>query len=326
MCSVVAAAQGPPHAMGVVPPCQVGDLLVPDGAETVWRLPQMQEPLTTSEVGFPLHAEARFAVHLPRGIIGGCSRFDLRVALHRHGGGLVEILRLARAVGGDSGALHYPGAVALSRAVLLGNPSSMCVRGSSLRPTPEGRKDCGSDCGAGPRTRTVAVRGRPASDDRVELDHAMSCRGLLVGPEEVSDFFQPGVGVLFGRNPSALPAVLAAVVTEKVDARCDGRDTGCFRREPQAAFLEQPFHPRRDFLVQHLVRAAGDEAIIRPPHEVDEPGVSLTRGERLAFAPRFPPVPCQVTQHWCRRTAWRCPCVGRMPRALRPASRLQPWP
>ena len=183
-----------------MPPGQVGDLLVTDGAETVLRLPEIEEPLPTAEIGFHLHAEACFEVHLPRGIIGVGGRLNLGVALYGHGGGVVEILLLSLAIGRDCGAMKDPVPVALGREVFLGNPASMFVRVSSLRPTPEGRKDCGIDFGEGPLTCTVAVIGRPAADDRVELDNEMSGRGLLIGPDEGSNFLQHGMGILFGRD------------------------------------------------------------------------------------------------------------------------------
>src|SRR5262249_59563726 len=86
------------YDMVVMPPAQVGDLLVTDGTETVLRLPQSEEPLSPPEIGFHLHAEACFEVHLPRGIIGIGGRFDLGVALNWHRGGFVEILLLSLAV------------------------------------------------------------------------------------------------------------------------------------------------------------------------------------------------------------------------------------
>ena len=65
----ITATMGPPDDMMVVPSCQLGDLLMAHGAETLLLFPQGQQLPPAFEVVCHLHAEAFLEVHFPWGVV-----------------------------------------------------------------------------------------------------------------------------------------------------------------------------------------------------------------------------------------------------------------
>jgi hypothetical protein len=98
--------------MVVMPPCQVRNLLMTHGAETVLRLPKIQQSPPPLQVSFHLHAEAFFEVHLPLGVIPIGSHFDFGMPPNRHAGRFQEILLFYCALCTDRLAVKNPVTVA----------------------------------------------------------------------------------------------------------------------------------------------------------------------------------------------------------------------
>ena len=72
-----------PHNMVVVPPCELGDLLLTDWTESFLLFPEGDQLPFPLEIVYHLDAEAFFKVLFPSGIVGVCFSLDFHMSFDR---------------------------------------------------------------------------------------------------------------------------------------------------------------------------------------------------------------------------------------------------
>ncbi len=149
------------------------------------------------------------------------------------------------------------------------NPPSPLVRMSSLRPPPQGGEQLIIDV----RERLLGDRGpmvvRPSTKDGVQLPDEVRLPPRRAGLDDLPHLAEERLHVLPGRLDEKLAAILAEVPSEEVETLVDMDDAGLGSGEPKPAFREERPHQGNHLVLQHLLRAAGYDEVVRVAHQID---------------------------------------------------------
>src|SRR5262245_3913288 len=128
----------------------------------------------------------------------------------------------------------------------------------------------------------VALAVRPAPQNAVELADQIERRCRLLGPHQTSGFAEQFVDVPPRRLDQQLAPVLPDAGTEKVEPFLYARDLRLLFRESQTSLPKKGLYDGQDFALQLLLRAAGDDKVVRVAHHVDPRAeIPLTTRVRL---------------------------------------------
>jgi hypothetical protein len=173
----------PPHKMVVVPPCELGDLLLTDWTESFLLFPEGEQLPFPLEIVYHLDAEAFFKVLFPSGIVGVCFSLDFHMSLDRDICRVQEIIFYAAFFGYDD-SVEDPILSIDGFKVSLFHPLFGFVGMSPFCPSPQGTEDGMANSGEGDFTHDVLVIVCPSPNDGVQLDNQITCRCLFVGLDE----------------------------------------------------------------------------------------------------------------------------------------------
>ena len=172
-----------PHNMVVVPPCELGDLLLTDRTETFLLFPEGDQLPFPLEIVYHLDAEAFFKVLFPSGIVGVGFSLDFHMSLDRDICRVKEII-FDEAFFGCDGSVEDPILSIDGFKVSLFHPLFGLVGVSPFRPPPQGTEDGMADSGEGDFTHDVLVIVCPSPNDGVQLGNEIPYRRLFVGLDE----------------------------------------------------------------------------------------------------------------------------------------------
>ena len=102
----------------------------------------------------------------------------------------------------------------------------------------------------------------PSPDDRVEQADQVFSFGLGVGLHHQSHFLHQVLDAFLGRFDEQFVAILAHILTEKVEPVFDMCDDRFLFREFQASLTEERFHQRFDYHQQKHFRMSCDDEVI----------------------------------------------------------------
>ena len=172
-----------PHNMVVVPPCELGDLLLTDWTESFLLFPEGDQLPFPLEIVYHLDAEAFFKVRFPSGIVGVCFSLDFHMSLDRNVSRVKEIILYETFFGRDD-SVEDPILPIDGFKVSFLNPLFGLVGVSPFRPSPQGLEDCMADSGERNFTDDVLVIVCPSPNKGVQLDNQIACCRLFVGLDE----------------------------------------------------------------------------------------------------------------------------------------------
>ena len=140
---------------------------------------------------------------------------------------------------------------------------------SAFGPTPEPVPNLGVHPLERRRRHNAPMVVRPTSDDRVELSYQMQLTDGFVRLDEIPDFLQERVRVLFRRPYEQFAVELAEILSEEIKPLVNMRDASLLRRELQSPFVHKLLDEGEDFVFQHVLGRTGDDEVIRIPNQVD---------------------------------------------------------
>ena len=216
--------------MMAMPSCNLGDLLVANGTETVLFLPEVAQPPPPLESGFHLHIEAFFKIRLPGRIvrIGFCT--DLRVPLNADGrsGEQSNHFHLPFLTLEDAG--ENPAVGSVIRKVFVFHPSARFVSMSSACPFPDRLEDGMIGSMKGRFTDHMTVIERPTPNHGIEFCNQLACGQIATFFDTFSDFAEKRLDALLRWSDEelrAFPAVVFAYrLPKEVKTLFDMRDDG----------------------------------------------------------------------------------------------------
>src|SRR5579863_1366767 len=155
----------------------------------------------------------------------------------------------------------HPMSLIESSEVLLPNPCGRFPWVSTPRPAPERLPNVVIHHRVRPLCDDVSMVVRPATDHGVEQTDQSLLLHRAVLPDYLSNILQERVHVPGRRFNQKLAAVFAYILSEKVEALRDMRDSGLLLRELKTTFGEEGLDARFDFRLQQLFRGAGNNEV-----------------------------------------------------------------
>ncbi|MPM31288.1 hypothetical protein SDC9_77843 [bioreactor metagenome] len=110
---------------------------------------------------------------------------------------------------------------------------------------------------------------RPAAKDRIQFGDEILVPHRQMCFHHFPDLAVERFHILPAWFDEQLPFVFAKVPSKEIEAFVHVHDLGLFRRQSQSSLCEKCFHPRPDFGVQQLLRAASDHEIVGVPDHID---------------------------------------------------------
>ena len=174
-----------------VPPCNLGDLLIADQAESSLLFPESQQPAFSLERCLHANIETFLKVAFPRWVVGVRFSLDFDVSCNRHtvGSGEVPCLLAIRSE-------KYPVIASAGLEVFLRFPCVGFARMSSVNPSFESVIDRLIYGAEGFLTDHVPVIVHPPPNDGIKFRDQFSGWERFVGLHDVSDLFQAGGHIL----------------------------------------------------------------------------------------------------------------------------------
>lgn len=122
------------------------------------------------------------------------------------------------------------------------------------------------DFTAGPESVVVG----PSPDNRIELDHDLSRRAILVFFDDSSNLFEERLHVLLrGTRQYSSIVVLTYVLTEEVEAVLNGGDDGFLLRQGESSFLQECFDAWFHLLFEKVFGCSCDNKVIGIPCQIN---------------------------------------------------------